>query len=65
MTDVATTRFDQSLLTHRPKKPGYPLDKVLAKSQSYANQIVVPSGMYRLGDFRDRQPRWRAQNSRY
>ncbi len=48
VTDVATTRFDPALLTHRPKKPGYPLDKVLAKSQSYANQIVVPSGMYHL-----------------
>jgi len=47
-TKVATSRFDPALLKHKPRKPGYPLDKVLAKSQSYANQIVIPSGMYHL-----------------
>jgi len=47
-TNIAISRFDPVLLKHRPRKAGYPLDKVLAKSQSYASQIVIPTGMYHL-----------------
>jgi serine/threonine protein kinase len=49
---LATRRFDQALLNQRPRKLAYPLDRVIAKSQSYANQVVVPSGMYHLAHSR-------------
>jgi serine/threonine protein kinase len=45
---AATSRIEAALLKQQPKKPPYPLEKVLKKAHSYANQIVIPAGMYHI-----------------
>jgi hypothetical protein len=59
-TKIAANRFDPALLKQRPKRLAYPLEKVLGKSRSYANQIVIPAGMYQL----ERSPSDRALGKR-
>ena len=48
LTRPARIQFDSSLLKLKPKRAGYPLEKLRAEPQSYVGQIVVPSGMYHL-----------------
>ena len=47
-TRLPRIRFDRALLKQKPKKAGYPLDKIRSEPRSYVGQIVIPSGMYNL-----------------